>query len=100
MATKAKAAKREAGKVSASKSTDKVVIVKPSDIWRGTLPKRGEGYMRDKAAMTAIAYPLIDMANLRVENDCVVVSFPKEIVLPKTFTQDEIRNAINCLATF
>ena len=102
MAIKSNAAKREAGKVSAKHTTEKVevVTVNEADIWRGMFPERGSGYMRAKAALTAIAYPLMDNAKIEKDDGRIIVSFPVKIALPKTFTKDEVGRAILELSSF
>ena len=99
MAIKSNAAKREAGKVSAKNKAD-VVTVNETDIWHGEFPKPGSGYMRDKAVLTAIAYPLIDMAKVEEHDGRMIVSFPKKIILPKTFTKSEVVHVIPALGQF
>jgi len=73
----------------------KSVKVEAADIWNGDLPTADDTYNRRRAAVTAVAYPLIDFAEYGKRKDGrVVVSFPVEIVMPPDFTEAEVKSAV------
>ena len=98
-----KVVRKSAWKTHAKKTPIEIesVKVEAADIWNGDLPKPSDAYQRLKAVVTSVAYPLIDFAEYSKRKDGrVVVSFPVEIVMPRDFTKEEVKSAVENLGSF